>query len=223
MYHSFIYLFIYPHDVILFICPLYASYSHVNIRRFILVKYWRNLCIDYRCVAVDIYKECQSHPQRAIFYGIGMYFLKCGISHPVNKMNIINNSSISGAGILYYSSLHNPNEVAFRDKLINSTSRLVQIGEPMRNPISVHYVKWLEQCYNEGIIRRTNFGIFSILWLDTNSSDCALYKNICTHLKPPYITLHRRIIDLGFLDDWWVLKNRMYNYDVNDYDHSKQS
>ena len=124
--------------------------------------------------------------------------------------------SLSGTGAFYYCAIHNPNEVSFRDQLINSALKILQVGEPIRNLDSVYYVKWLEQCYNEGIIRRINMGIISIIWLDNYDKCCSIYKSVCPYMKPEYFTFHRRIVDIGFLDTWWNLKNIMLNYDVND-------
>jgi hypothetical protein len=120
---------------------------------------------------------------------------------------------------VYYGVKHNPNEVAFREQLISSSLKLIQIGEPIRNPVSSCYVKWLEQCYNEGIIRRLNFGIISVMWLNNYDKECALYKTVCPYLKPEYVTFYQRIVDIGFLDVWWILKNSMIDYDVNNSDY----
>jgi len=156
------------------------------------LKYWRNVYTDYKGVVVDIHKECKSHPIKAFTY-------------------------FTAAGCVYYGTLHNPSEIMFREQLISNTSKLVMVGKEVRNPVSAYYLKWLQQNYNEGIIRRLNFGIISILWLDNYSYDCALYKATCSHLKPQYWTFNQRIIDIGFLDNWWILTNYMKNYDVNDY------
>lgn len=120
------------------------------------------------------------------------------------------------AGGSYYCAIHNPDELSFREQLIKSCLKIGLVGEPIRNPISVFYTKWLEQCYNEGIIRHLNLGVVSFVWLDNYDRGCALYKTMCPYLKPRYVTFYQRIVDVGFLDNWWILENSMTDYDVND-------
>ncbi|XP_011495796.1 PREDICTED: uncharacterized protein C19orf52 homolog [Ceratosolen solmsi marchali] len=158
------------------------------------LNYWKNVYYDYKEVAINISKESKEHPIKTTIYTIF-------------------------AGIIYYGIKHNPDEITFREQVISSSLKLGQVGEQIRNPISACYVKWLEQCYNEGILRRLNLGIISIMWLNNYDNKCALYKTICPYLKPQFVTLHQRIIDIGFLDNWWILKNSMIDYDVNDDEH----
>ncbi|XP_076236028.1 mitochondrial import inner membrane translocase subunit Tim29 [Calliopsis andreniformis] len=154
-------------------------------------KYWNNVYIDYRDVAVDVVKDCKTRPILATTYtSILAFFI--------------------------YLNKHNPDESSFREHLLQNTMKVMQVGEPTRNPISEHHVKWLEQCYNEGIVRRMNLGILSLIWLDNYDKACSLYKAVCPHLKPRYITFYERVVDVGFLDEWWLLKNKMKEYDVNE-------
>jgi len=104
----------------------------------------------------------------------------------------------------------------FREQLLQSSAKLIQIGEAIRNPISTEHIKWLEQCYNEGILRRLNLGIMSLVWLDNYSEDCSSYKAVCPYLKPRYINFYERIVDIGFLDNWWFLESKMKDYDINE-------
>lgn len=92
----------------------------------------------------------------------------------------------------------------------------MQVGEAIRNPMSVQYVQWLGQCYNEGIVRRMNLGIVSLIWLDDYDEMCSLYKAVCPYLKTRYLTFYQRVVDIGFLDKWWILENKMEDYDVNE-------
>ncbi|KAL0117576.1 hypothetical protein PUN28_010408 [Cardiocondyla obscurior] len=152
-------------------------------------KYWHGLYVDYKDVAFDVAKDCRERPVRA-----GLYVTRgC-----------------------FYSCRHNPDETMFREQLIQNSLKLIQVGESIRNPVSVEHIKWLEQCYNEGLIRRLNLGVLSLIWLDNYDKDCSLYKAICPYLKPRYITFHERIIDVGFLEKYWLLERKMKDYDVNE-------
>lgn len=154
-------------------------------------KYWHGLYVDYKDVVFDVAKDCRERPVRAAIY-------------------------VTLLGGCFYSSRHNPNETMFREQLIQSSIKLIQVGEPIRNPVSVQHTKWLEQCYNEGLIRRLNLGILSFIWLDNYDKDCFLYKAVCPYLKPRYVTFHERIVDVGFLEKWWLLDRKMKDYDINE-------
>ncbi|XP_032683480.1 mitochondrial import inner membrane translocase subunit Tim29 [Odontomachus brunneus] len=154
-------------------------------------KYWHNLYIDYRDVAIDVAKDCKKHPIRATIY-----------------------TTLLGCSL--YSSIHNPGEISFRDNMIKYNLKLMLLGEPIRNPVAVKHIEQLQQYYNEGIIRRINLGISSLMWVDNYDEKCSLYKAVCPYLKPRYVTFYNRIVDIGFLDKWWVLENKMKDYDVNE-------
>ncbi|XP_054012132.1 mitochondrial import inner membrane translocase subunit Tim29 [Hylaeus anthracinus] len=158
-------------------------------------KYWKNVYIDYKDVADSVVKDCRERPIRASVY-----------------------ASFIGLGV--YMNKHNPDECIFREQLLQSTMKVMQVGQSIRNPISEHHVKWLGQCYNEGIIRQLNLGIVSLIWLDNYDEACSLYKASCSYLKPRYITFYHRVVDVGFLDTWWVLESRMKDYDVNEAEFS---
>ncbi|XP_031844902.1 mitochondrial import inner membrane translocase subunit Tim29 [Nomia melanderi] len=158
-------------------------------------RYWKNVYLDYKGVAEDIVKECKERPIKVSTYTALTAFC-------------------------VYLNKYNPDECSFREYLLQNSMKLMQVAEPLRNPISENHVKWLEQCYNEGVIRRLNLGIISIIWIDNYDKVCSLYKAVCPYLRPRYITFHERIVDIGCLDKWWILENKMKNYDVNEAEFS---
>lgn len=115
-----------------------------------------------------------------------------------------------------YLAKHNPDETSFREYLLNCCSDMNMVGDPIQNKNSLAHLQWLNECYSEGIIRRLNLGTVSVIWLDNYKEGLALYKAICPYLKPRYFTFYERIIDVGFLDTWWMLRNKMTDYDVNE-------
>lgn len=153
--------------------------------------YWKNLYKDYRDVFIDVGKQTKDHPIRSTFY-------------------------ISSAAAAYYAFKRNPSETDFYEQLRKYTGDLVLVHESCQNPIASEYFKFLERCYNEGIIRRLSIGICSFLWIDNYDKALSLYKTTCTHLQPDYLMWHKRIIDVGFLNTWWTLKDKMIDYDVNE-------
>ncbi|XP_076756409.1 mitochondrial import inner membrane translocase subunit Tim29 [Xylocopa sonorina] len=157
--------------------------------------YWKNLYADYKEVAVDTAKDCKEHPVRTSIY-----------------------ASLLASCV--YLSRHNPSECTFKDHLMQNTMKIMQVGEPIRNPVSEQYVKWLAQCYNEGIVRHMNLGVISLIWLDDYDKMCTLYKAVCPYLQVRYVTFYQRVVDFGFLDKWWVLEKKMKDYDVNEAEFS---
>lgn len=100
----------------------------------------------------------------------------------------------------------------------------MQVGRFIRNPVTENYVTWVEQCFNEGIVRRLNLGIVSFMWLDNFDRATAVYKATCPYLKPRFVTFYQRIIDIGFMDRWWFLEEKMNDYDINEaeFQHSSK-
>ncbi|XP_078043630.1 mitochondrial import inner membrane translocase subunit Tim29 [Augochlora pura] len=154
-------------------------------------RYWRDVYIDYKDVAENLVKECKERPLKATTY-------------------------TTLAALCIYLNKYNPDKSSFQEQLLQNTMKLIQVGEPIRNPVSENHVKWLEQCHNEGILRRLNLGILSIMWLDNYDEACSLYKSLCTYLQPQYITFHQRIVDIGILGKWWILEEKMKDYDINE-------
>lgn len=42
-----------------------------------------------------------------------------------------------------------------------------------------------------------------------------MFKSRCDYLKPRYLTFHERIMDIGFLGQWWVIDKKMEEFDIN--------
>lgn len=90
------------------------------------------------------------------------------------------------------------------------------MGESVRNPVAVKHIKFLEKCYNENVVRYMNLGILSFIWVDDYDNTCANYRATCSYLRPRYMTFYQRIIDVGFLNRWWISEEKMRDYDVNE-------
>ncbi|KAK0076426.1 hypothetical protein PV325_005391 [Microctonus aethiopoides] len=159
-------------------------------------KYWKNIYLDYKDVVVDTTKACKERPIRALTY-------------------------FSILGISYYIHQHNPDELSFREALLQYEMKLMFVGENVRNPVSTNHILFLDDCLNRNIIRRMNLGLLSLVWLDNYHEKCAHYKATCAYLKPRYMNFHKRIIDIGFLDKWWILESKMKDYDINDNEINK--
>lgn len=153
--------------------------------------YWRGLCIDYRDVFVNAGQQMKEKPIRASIYG-------------------------SLLAATWYSARHNPSETDFYDRLRKHNAEMILVNRVCQNPVSVDYLTFVERSVNEGIVRKLNLGVCSLLWLDNYDKAVALYQATCTYTQPDLLTWHNRVIDVGFLDKWWTLEEKMIDYDVNE-------
>lgn len=152
--------------------------------------FWQSLFLDYRTVAEDTIKSVKTKPVKALFI-------------------------TSGLGLMIAAMQNNPDEAAFYDQLIQSTNTLVMVGEPIKNPLSDNYVRYLTKSSNQELLRRTDLIFFSIMWMADYNNDCKIYFAQCKYLKPQYATFHKRIIDVGLFGTWLNLKLKMKDYDIN--------
>lgn len=154
------------------------------------VGYWKQLGRDYTDVALDVCRQAKERPLKASVIGTGL-------------------------GSIYYLAKHNPDESDFIEQLRENNTKLYLVHEEAMNPKTKEYMKFIHAAYNQGIIRKISIGIGSFLWLADYDKGLALYKSTCSYLGPEYLTFYQRIIDVGFLDTWWVLEGSMKDYDIN--------
>lgn len=155
------------------------------------IGYWKALARDYRDVAIDVCKFARDRPIRAGVYG-----------------------ALGGAVV--YSCKHNPDDVTFINHLRLHNINVVMVSDDCRSPVSAQHLTFVERCYNEGIVRRLNLGVASVLWLDNYDRAICLYRATCKHTKYDLLSWHQRIVDVGFLGKWWQLEKAMVDYDVNE-------
>ena len=154
------------------------------------IKYWEGLINDYADVFRDSIKESRSKP-----YKTGLL-------------------ALSGC-FLTYAVYNNPTEQDFRDSVIYYQNLFGLVGKPVRNPGVDVYLKSLENSFNFKVIRRLSLGIFCFIWIDNYDEALGLYKAQCKYLKPRYLTFYERVIDVGFLNKFWILEKNMRDYDIN--------
>lgn len=152
--------------------------------------YWKQLGIDYKEMVIDTGKHMIQHPLKTTVYAT------LGIS-------------------TYLFCKHNPDFEDFKKEFQSNKNQLILVHESCQNPISSNHIKNLEKWFNQGVVRRLSLGVISFIWIDNYDKDCSLYKTTCEYLKVPYAGFSERIIDIGFWDKYWVLEERMKDYDVN--------
>lgn len=153
-------------------------------------RYWQQLGIDYRDVFVNVAQQMKEKPILASIY------------------------CTTGVGF-YYCVKNNPSEEDFRIQLLNHNANAVLVHDSCLNDNATDYIKFIEKCSNQGILRYLSLGFISFLWLDNYDRNAALYKATCEYTEPQYLNFHERVIDIGFMNKWWNLRKKMTDYDVN--------
>lgn len=152
--------------------------------------YWKHLGIDYKDVFVNVAQQAKEKPILASIY-------------------------LATGGAFCYCVKNNPSEEDFRTKLRDYNAEVVLVHDSCLNDTAANYIKFIEKCYNQGIVRHLSLGFISFLWLDNYDHNASLYKATCEYTDPQYLTFHERVIDVGFLNKWWNLDKKMIDYDVN--------
>ncbi|XP_064084366.1 mitochondrial import inner membrane translocase subunit Tim29-like [Macrobrachium nipponense] len=152
--------------------------------------YWMGVAQDYKEVSVDIAKSCRERPIKASFY-------------------------LSLIGGCIYACKTNPDERDFQDKLRRYINDSAMLSEKIRNSEVDDHFRYLADCYIHGLVRRLSLGIVSLMWVDNYSKVCGVFKSRCEYLQPRYLTFHERVVDIGFLGNWWILEKKMEEFDIN--------
>ncbi|XP_030382574.1 mitochondrial import inner membrane translocase subunit Tim29 [Scaptodrosophila lebanonensis] len=152
--------------------------------------YWKGLVRDYSEVAVGVVKESYAKPKKALFYGTGIV-------------------------ALYQAAARNPGEEAFMTQLRHQSNRMITVAMKQQNPVSANYLLMLERAINQNKLRLLPLGIFTLVWVDLYDADDCTYPAICEYTSVSIWNFHERVIDVGFWNQFWRLKWKMRNYDVN--------
>lgn len=152
--------------------------------------YWKNLFIDYRQMFQDLRTDIQDDPRKAFIW-------------------------TTGITTLYALAKNNPSEIDFKDVMKRVTNDVILVSEDCRNPKSIEHLRYIQKCYNEGVIHYRSLGIISFMYTSELNDSCDLYKAHCSYLKPSYLSLFSRIVDVGFMGKWWNTYIKTTNYDVN--------
>jgi Translocase of the Inner Mitochondrial membrane 29 len=108
-------------------------------------------------------------------------------------------------------------QINYRASLIEAHTDMGYTSVSIQNKKTIAYLKTMEDYHNSGVIRYFSFGLFSIMWVDNYDKHLGLFEAQCDYLKPTYLEiLQKRIVDVGFMNRWWLLKKNMKDFDVND-------
>lgn len=109
----------------------------------------------------------------------------------------------------------NPEDRTYYTALLQSADEAILVSEANLNPKTDKRLSFIHQCYNEGTIRCLSLGLFSLIWIGNYHKDCGIYPSQCSYLEPGILNFHQRIVDIGFLGQWWNIRKYMKDHDVN--------
>lgn len=154
------------------------------------VNYWKSVGKDYKDVALSVRDDFKTYPVKSSL-------------------------KVAGLGLLALCGAKNPNQRSFRSKYIQCANDVALVSSSIVNPRAVDHLKYIENCYNANLIRYTNLGLFSIIWVDNHSEDCKTYESNCSYLKIQYSQFFNHVLDVGFFNIWWNISRKMLDYDIN--------
>merc|ERR1719187_35467 len=117
------------------------------------------------------------------------------------------------SGIFF--SYNNPDERNFKINFMDNANDLVMVSDKVRNGGCESLQNYLARGFNADLLRRTNFGVCSVMWVDDYSSELGSAASQCEYLKPGWLDMRYRIVDVGFMNRWWISHNKMVDFDVN--------
>lgn len=154
------------------------------------LKYWKNVCKDYRDVAVDVVKESREKPAKATLIA-------------------------TGAFLTGYFAKYNPDKAHFRDAFIKAANEASLCHQDLIRDDVKEHLAFVEQSFNKDMLRYTSLGVMSFVWVDNFSQDVKKFDAQCDYLRVGYLDRLNRIVDIGFLGTWWCLTRKMRDFDVN--------
>ncbi|XP_063069739.1 mitochondrial import inner membrane translocase subunit Tim29 isoform X2 [Engraulis encrasicolus] len=119
-------------------------------------------------------------------------------------------------GGAYACFITNPGEGSFDAEVMDVSNQLALLSPWIRNGVSDGHVQKMAKLRSQGRLRYLSLGLVSLEYQAEYDPDANLYEAVCSPLSVPWRELHERVVDVGFAGRWWVLDNKMKDYDVNE-------
>ncbi|MCI4385318.1 hypothetical protein PGIGA_G00048960 [Pangasianodon gigas] len=120
---------------------------------------------------------------------------------------------LGGTYACYYT---NPDDTSFQSRILETSNQLALLSPWIRSGTSDGHVQSLAKLRNEGRLRYVSLGIVSLAYVADYDPEPSLYEARCSALSVPWAQLPERVLDVGFAGRWWILENKMENYDINE-------
>ncbi|XP_030052876.1 mitochondrial import inner membrane translocase subunit Tim29 [Microcaecilia unicolor] len=151
----------------------------------------KNLLSDYAEACKDVVVGAKERPARAALYV----------------------SLLAGVGLCAHGA---PGPGSFETCLLEASGTLLLLSPWTRNGVSDGHVQRLLRLRNQGRLRHCGLGCCSLVYEAPYHPDCDLYQAQCRHLKVRWTQFPGRVLDVGFLGRWWLLRAKMRDFDVNE-------
>ncbi|XP_056144590.1 mitochondrial import inner membrane translocase subunit Tim29 [Lampris incognitus] len=109
-----------------------------------------------------------------------------------------------------------PDHSSFETNLVECSNQLGVLSPWIRNGTSDKHVQNLVKLCNDGRLRHLSLGIVSLTYCADYDPDSSLYEAHCSNLSVPWRELPKRVLDVGFAGQWWILASKMKDYDINE-------
>ncbi|XP_029441526.1 mitochondrial import inner membrane translocase subunit Tim29 [Rhinatrema bivittatum] len=151
----------------------------------------RSLLSDYAEACKDVALGVRERPGRAAFYL----------------------ALLAGAGACARST---PAPGSFECSLLEAAGALLLLSPSVRSASADGHVQELLQLRDQGRLRYRSLGCCALVYRAAYDADCALYRASCRHLREGWAQFPARLLDVGFLGRWWLLRAKMRDFDVNE-------
>lgn len=145
---------------------------------------------DYKEAASDCVTEGKNRPIKTIIYCL-----------------------LAGGGVYAYKTA--PSEQHFQGSLNEASNDLITISESLVNKQADSHVQNLYKLQAQDMLRYQWLGLFSVVYDSDYSAHNRNFISQCKYSNPRWNEKHKRIVDVGFCDKWWVLDYKMTDYDLN--------
>lgn len=192
---------------------MHVGYPNNNVFKFLFSeKFWEVLYSDYKEVVVDTFTGMKAKPKKAAAYLTGIFNCSQRQSQHCYRVIIL---ICTGIGCMLYAAETNPAARTYYEAMVKAADDAILVSEANLNPATDNRLCLIRQSYNEGTVCCLSLGLFSLIWLANYHQDCGIYPSQCKYLQPGIINFHKRIIDVGFLGQWWNIQWYMKDFDVN--------
>jgi len=150
----------------------------------------RNIILDYVEVSRDLFKDIKKSPFKYMIL-----------------------FSLGGAGVLLCA--RRPTLTDYQSEIIDYSNEMGLCAQATRNSICKAHVDRMSTLLTDGYLQCVGLGLFSLILLRPSSSRCYNYHQVCSHVQPRLWTLPDRVVDVGVMGQWLMLKKTMQDFDVN--------
>ncbi|XP_076838781.1 mitochondrial import inner membrane translocase subunit Tim29 [Brachyhypopomus gauderio] len=151
----------------------------------------RSLLGDYKEACREVVVGAREHPLKAAVYV----------------------ALLGGTYVCYRT---NPDGASFQANLLEKSNELALLSPWTRSGTSDEHVQSLVKLHAEGRLRHLSLGVVSLAYVADHDPACDLYEARCSALSTPWAELPRRLLDVGFAGHWWLLDEKMKDYDINE-------